>query len=101
MTNPRYIDPVHAVPPYVVDLRNQKEPEEDYYSDQDYFENAPGPEEGIEEGNDTTVSAPTSFDIVGQYVRPQKDGTFLIDVEIEVPDIDGVQDFEIRTAVDT
>jgi len=100
--NDKYLDPRHFAPPYVVDLRNEKDPGEDLYSDEDWLLNEEySPEEDADQEIVVSLEVPTSFEIVGQYVRPQKNGTFLVDVEIELPDIEEAVDFEIRTAMDT
>lgn len=98
----KYIDPRHFMPPYVVDLRNEPEPN-DFYTAEDFLLNEQFvlPEETVGDENQVPLEVPTSFDVVAQYVRPQKDGTFLVDVEIELPDVENATDFDIRTAVIT
>jgi len=99
--DPKYVDPRHFAPPYVTDIRNEVEPEDGAFSDEDYLLNRQfiDDEEDPEQFDEPTIKIPTSFDVVAQYVRPQGDGTFLVDVEIEIPDDTDVYDFEIRTAV--
>ena len=82
------------VPPGVVDVRQAGEENgEGYYTE---------PTDIAVEGPilDTPASVvpmpPTSYEIVEQRVRISSDGRAVVDVMVEFPDLDGVENIEVR-----
>lgn len=100
---PVVIDPNFFLPPGVVDAR--------YVNDSDtagLYTDPSGPSDSLIDSevvgeipdsviaNPTTIQAPNTMTVIDQVVRIAADGRFVVDVVIEVEDIPGVANFEVR-----
>lgn len=87
------IDPNFFVPPGLVDARQQnKEDGEFYYTPADVAVAAPI----LDIPTATIPMPPTSYEIIEQHVRHSPDGTTVVDVTIDFPDISGVASIDVR-----
>lgn len=93
------LDPRFFKPPNVIDIRDANSRD-----GSDYYDDGPG-DSGGGTGSDPIVDPeieiprpPTSFEVVGQIVRTQPDGSQVVDVTLEVPDMPGVKEYEVRVA---
>ena len=110
------LDPNFFLPPNVVDMRYADlEVESDSattrstetgevinvdYQEVDYSEIAPNPDDAAGAGNGTTsptlIQPPDSVTVVSQTVRQTADGKFVVDVTLDVEDIPGVVQYDVR-----
>lgn len=91
------IDPRFSKPPNVVDVRDASNVDGiSYYESipdyNDFEEAEPQDQDAV-----GIPMPPTSFSVVSQTVR-NVDGNQVVDVVLEVPDIPGVKQFDIRVA---
>lgn len=49
-----------------------------------------------EESNDDVLAVPSTFDIVSQTVRTGPDGSQVVDIVIDIEDVDGAINYEVR-----
>lgn len=110
-TQPVEIDPNFFLPPNVVDMRYVDIDEEGNssttrsedtgeiisvnYDEVDYSEFDSEPDTGTVP---PLLSPPDSVTLVSQQVRVTDDGRFVVDVILEVEDMPGVINFDVRTA---
>lgn len=86
------IDPSFAVPPNVVDVRQlDKENTEFYYDDSTLADEGPTLESEIS----TIPMPPSTYQILEQRVRIASDGRAVVDVILEFPEIEGVQNIDV------
>jgi hypothetical protein len=92
---PINIDPNFFVPPGVVDARQaNKENGEFFYAPGDVASAGDAPILDIPQA--TIPMPPTSYEIVAQHVRHSPDGSTVVDVTIEFPEIPGVASIDVR-----
>lgn len=92
-----YIDPRFEKPPNVIDVRDAG-----MEDGSEYYDFIPPEAVSVEE-NDLVFESnipkpPTSFTLVSQTVRTTSDGSQVVDLILELPDQDGVKEYEIRIA---
>lgn len=85
------------MPPNVIDVRQEnKEDYEFVYADDPEIIAAEGPI--LQFPNSSIPSAPSTYIIVGQTLRMANDGSQVVDVEIEFPDVGTDIDVRITPA---
>lgn len=84
------------MPPAVIDVRQDSETNSyDAYSNPAIsVEVIDGPI--LEFPNSSIPSAPSSYSIVSQTVRQGSDGSSVVDVLVDFPDISGIYDVDVR-----
>lgn len=66
-------------------------------SDTDIQDGEPDNDSDFEaEDTDTTLAAPQSYAVVSQVVRTGPDGTQVVDVVVDVEDVPGALEYEVR-----
>lgn len=89
------VDRRFELPPYVIDARSQDESDgAGYY---DTFAPLTEPFEDDEAAWSDPLVAPATFSVLSQTVRSSA-GQFVVDVVVEVPDQQGITDYEVRVA---
>lgn len=100
---PVVLDPNFFLPPNVVDVRyiNDQDTAGFYGSDTVDDSDETVLEDPIVDPDDGTttpnvIDAPTTMTIISQTVRVNPDGAFVVDVVIEVEDIPGIANYDVR-----
>jgi hypothetical protein len=89
------IDRHFFVPVGVVDVRQQNDADSEFsYSTADTAQDNNQPI--LQKPTDTIPMPPTSYQILGQRVRISADGTAVVDVTLEFPDIAGIDHIDVR-----
>lgn len=91
------IDSRFFVPKGVVDMRQDDGTNHGYVYTPDTLANADGTAPILSKPGATTPMPATSYQIVDQHVRVAADGSTVVDVTLEFPDIPGVQSIDVRT----
>lgn len=89
------IDRHFFVPVGAVDIRQQNEADSEFsYSPGTIAQDNNQPI--LQQPTDTVPMPPTSYEIVSQHVRISSDGTAVVDVTLQFPDIPGVDHIDVR-----
>lgn len=90
------IDAHFYVPKGVVDMRQQDSTDYGYVYTPDTKANAGGDAPILDKPPSKVPAPPTSYMIVDQHVRTAADGSTVVDVTVEFPDIVGVNSIDVR-----
>jgi hypothetical protein len=97
----RDFDPNLDLPRELKNARYIRKPDvdEDQLDEQDLeadTESDDNSQEDIGRNGDDILDAPDSYEVISQTVRTGSDGRQLVDVVIEVEDVDGAINYEVR-----
>lgn len=94
------IDKHFFVPVGAIDIRQENETDYEFiYTATDIASDNNAPI--LQNPTDVVPMPPTSYEIVGQRVRISADGTAVVDVTLQFPDITGVDHIDVRITKST
>jgi hypothetical protein len=86
------IDPLFHVPPNVIDVRQQNKESGDKY----YDTSTQAVDPIISTPTSTIPMPPSSFQVIDQVVRISPDGSSVVDITLEFPDLPSITGIEVH-----